>query len=87
MGTRLNYWAKPPGPEGHRYLIQPLENGQSKTVEEKDWENVYETLGELGYLFRYSGHNKEDIIISLNKPINQEHLKQLEDAFQIQSED
>lgn len=47
---------------------------------------VYKTLGKLGYRFRDAGNNHEKVVISLNKSISPKHLKQLEEAFSIETD-
>ena len=47
---------------------------------------VYQALGELGYKFRDAGHNDMYVIVSLNKPIDPNHLKGLEEVLSIKED-
>lgn len=69
------------------YKVIPLEiASDARQMTLNGFERVYKILGELGYRFRDAGHNAEYVIISLNKPISQKHLKKLEATLSI-SED
>ena len=80
------YWAEEWGPREHCYSIIPLENGKSKKIFSDVWRQIFFTLGKLGYLFRDAGHDIKHSIVSLNKTISPEHLKQLEERLDIISD-
>lgn len=72
----------------HCYSVRPLISEDSpRHVEDKDWQTLYQKLGELGYRFRDVGYDIEHIVLSLNKPLTQDHLTLLEDAFAFATDD
>jgi hypothetical protein len=77
------YWAKEWGPREHCYSIIPLENGVHKNLMSEVWNDIFFTLGKLGYLFRDAGHDIQHAVVSLNKTISPEHLKHLEGRLKI----
>lgn len=72
-----DYWANEWGPREYCYRITPLDHGSVKPVHDNEWQQVYLTLGELGYRFRDNGRNGDYIIVSLNKPIDPSDLESL----------
>lgn len=78
------FWAPENHPRDHCFRVVPLQGGKPVPVRESQWNRIYERLGKLGYLFRDAGHSWDYAPISLNMPISQRHLRQLQRDFSIQ---
>ncbi len=79
------FWADSDIKREHCYKVIPKEIAQApREMILHGFDRVYHALGELGYRFMDAGHNAKYVIISLSKKISPKHLKQLEDAFDIE---
>ena len=84
MYATSGFWAPENHPREHCFRVVPLQDGKPVPVREPQWNSIYERLGNLGYLFRDAGHSFEYALVSLNKPIQVRHLRQLQRDFSIQ---
>lgn len=78
------YWAEEWGPREHCYSVELTpKDGAFRNFTQTIWNNMFHVLGHLGYLFRDAGHDIKHAVISLNKPITEEHKKRLDSCLKI----
>jgi len=78
------YWAKHAGSRRDNcYRVHLIEGDESKKVTNETWLELFNTLGEMGYLFQDAGHSSEFLAIFLDKAISEEHIKIMEEQLKL----
>ena len=81
------FWIDDSSQRQHCYKVIPDDMATDRrAMTLHGFDTVYQAFGELGYRFRDAGHNDQYVIVSLNKPLTQGHLRQLAAAFSITSD-